>query len=90
MRSTTTYATRTRGQSGKVAVDTEGRVFVVRESSATVVVLSPGLDGHVHTIELDVEGGPDRRARRLLDDENAGPEGILHAGGRPSPRRQAA
>ncbi len=60
-----------------VAADGEGRVFVVSESSAEVVVLSPDLKSQVHTIELDVEGGPDRRARKLLDDENAGPEGIV-------------
>ena len=60
-----------------VASDGEGRVFVVSESSAEVLVLSPELTRQVHTIELDVDAGPDRRARKLLDDENAGPEGIV-------------
>ena len=60
-----------------VAADGEGRVFMVSESSAEVVVLSPDLKSQVHTIELDVDAGPDRRARKLLDDENAGPEGIV-------------
>jgi uncharacterized protein YjiK len=60
-----------------VAADGEGRVFIVSESSAEVVVLAPDLKSHVHTIELDVDAGPDRRARKLLDDENAGPEGIV-------------
>jgi uncharacterized protein YjiK len=60
-----------------VACDGEGRAFVVSESSTDVVVLSPDLKSHVHTIELDVDAGPDRRARKLLDDENAGPEGIV-------------
>lgn len=60
-----------------VAADGEGRVFVVSESSAEVVVLSPDLKSQVHTIELDVHMGPDRRARQLLGDENAGPEGIV-------------
>jgi uncharacterized protein YjiK len=60
-----------------VAADGEGRVFVVSESSAEVVVLSPDLKSQVNTIELDADGGPDRRARKLLDDENAGPEGIV-------------
>ncbi|MFN2628570.1 MAG: hypothetical protein ABR569_08040, partial [Gaiellaceae bacterium] len=69
------------GESGSeweaIAADGEGRVFIVRESSLTVVVLSRGLDSHVHTIELDVKDGPDERASQLLDDVNAGPEGIL-------------
>lgn len=60
-----------------VAADGEGRVFIVKESSLTVVVLSPGLNEHVHTIKLDVEDGPDEQAKQLLDDENAGPEAIL-------------
>jgi uncharacterized protein YjiK len=60
-----------------IAVDPQGRVLVVSESSATVVVLAAKLDAQVRTIELDVANGPDRRARKLLDDENAGPEGIV-------------
>ncbi|MCA1705487.1 MAG: hypothetical protein LC808_20410 [Actinobacteria bacterium] len=66
-----------------IAADGKGRVFIVKESSLTVVVLSRGLGRHVHSIELDVKDGPDEQALELLDDANAGPEGIvLLQGGR--------
>jgi hypothetical protein len=60
-----------------MATDGEGRVFVVREDTATVVVFSRGLRKQVHAIDLQVEQGPDRRARLLLEGDNRGPEGML-------------
>ncbi len=60
-----------------IAADGAGRVFLVREDAASVVVLDPGLDRHVHTVELACKAGPDERAAELLDDGNAGPEAIL-------------
>lgn len=69
------------GESGSeweaIAADGKGRVFIVKESSLTVIVLSRSFRKYVHTIDLDVEDGPDEGAMQLLDDENAGPEGIL-------------
>ncbi len=58
-----------------IAADGAGRVFLVREDTASVVVLAPGLERQVHTIELDCEAGPEERAAELLDG-NAGPEAI--------------
>jgi SdiA-regulated len=60
-----------------IAADGSGRVFVLRESTATVFVFSPGLRKLQHTIQLDLEASADVHARHLLDDPNAGPEGIL-------------
>lgn len=60
-----------------IATDGSGRVFVLRESTATVFVFSPGLRKLQHTIQLDLEASGDVHARHLLDDPNAGPEGIL-------------
>jgi hypothetical protein len=60
-----------------VAADGAGRIFALRESTATVFVFSPSLAELEHTIRLDVEGSDDVHARRLLDDPNAGPEGML-------------
>jgi hypothetical protein len=60
-----------------VAADGAGRIFALRESTATVFVFSPSLAQLEHTIRLDVEGSDDAHARRLLDDPNAGPEGML-------------
>jgi SdiA-regulated len=70
-----------KGKSGSeweaVAADGAGRIFALRESTATVFVFSPSLAQLEHTIHLDIEGSDDARARRLLDDPNAGPEGLL-------------
>jgi hypothetical protein len=60
-----------------VAADGAGRIFALRESTATVFVLSPSLAQLEHTIHLEVEGSDDAHARRLLDEPNAGPEGLL-------------
>jgi uncharacterized protein YjiK len=59
-----------------IATDGRGAVYVLREPTATVFVFSTELDRLEHTIQLDVEGG-DPAARGLLDDPNAGPEGLL-------------
>ena len=65
-----------------VATDATGRVFAIAESSATVVVLSRSLRRQLHRIVLRPEEGPDRRARKLLEGDNRGPEGfLLRAGG---------
>ena len=60
-----------------VAADGSGRAFVLRESTCTVLVFSAGLRELEHVIRVDLEGSEDARARNLLDDPNAGPEGIL-------------
>jgi uncharacterized protein YjiK len=60
-----------------VAADGAGRIFALRESTATVFVFSPNLARLEHTIHLDVEGSDDAHARRLLDHPNAGREGML-------------
>jgi SdiA-regulated len=60
-----------------VAADGAGRIFALRESTATVFVFSPNLAQLDHTIHLDLEGSDNAHARRLLDDPNAGPEGLL-------------
>lgn len=60
-----------------VASDSSGRVFLLREPTATVFVFSPGLRKLKHTIQLDIEASDNAHARHLLDDPNAGPEGIL-------------
>ena len=60
-----------------IASDGAGRVFVLRESTATVFVFAPDLGSLVHTLQLDARGEP------MLEDPNAGPEGlVLLAGGR--------
>ena len=65
-----------------VATDATGRVFAIAESSADVIVLSRSLQRQLHRIVLKPEEGPDRRARKLLDGDNRGPEGfLLRAGG---------
>ncbi len=60
-----------------VAADGSGRVFVLRESSANVFVFSPDLRELEHTIHLDLEESEDEHVRELLDDPNAGPEGMV-------------
>ena len=65
-----------------VATDATGRVFAIAESSADVIVLSRSLQRQLHRIVLKPEEGPDRRARKLLEGDNRGPEGfLLRAGG---------
>jgi hypothetical protein len=65
-----------------VATDATGRVFAIAESSADVIVLSRSLRRQLHRIVLKADEGPDRRARKLLDGDNRGPEGfLLRAGG---------
>jgi hypothetical protein len=60
-----------------VAADGAGRVFVLRESPATVFVFSRNLDELEHTIHLEIEDSDNAAARQLLDDPNFGPEGML-------------
>jgi hypothetical protein len=65
-----------------VATDATGRVFAIAESSAAVIVLSRSLRKQLHRIVLKAEEGPDKRARKLLEGDNRGPEGfLLRAGG---------
>lgn len=60
-----------------VATDGAGRVFVIQEGTATVTVLSADLTERLKTIELRAGDGPDHRARKLLDGDNRGAEGML-------------
>ena len=60
-----------------LATDGAGRVFLIEEETATVTVLSTGLTERVHKIELRAGDGPDDRARKLLDGDNRGAEGML-------------
>jgi hypothetical protein len=60
-----------------LATDGEGRVFAIQEETATVTVFSADLTERLQTIELRADDGPDHRARKLLDGDNRGPEGML-------------
>jgi hypothetical protein len=54
-----------------IACDGSGRVFVLRESTATVFVFAPDL------LSLDRRVHLDLRADSIFDDPNAGPEGLV-------------
>jgi SdiA-regulated len=60
-----------------VAADSAGRVFVLKESSGTVLVFSPDLKRLVQTIQLDVSDADSPVVRGLFVDRNAGVEAIL-------------
>jgi hypothetical protein len=61
-----------------VAADGAGRIFALRESTATVFVFSPSLAQLKHTIHLDVEGATTLMWR--LPDPSADPRLLLEGG----------
>jgi hypothetical protein len=74
--------TGTKSEWEAAATDGAGRVFLIEEQRATIVVLSRDLSEQLHAIHLRADAGPDRRARKLLKGKNRGPEGmVLLAGG---------
>jgi hypothetical protein len=60
-----------------VAADGEGRVFVLRESSWTVFVLSPDLEVLLQTIELGASETSEPVVRCILEDEDIGAEALV-------------
>jgi hypothetical protein len=60
-----------------VATDRDGKVFVLRESSGTVLVFSPGLEELCQTIQLDVSDSEEPAVAAFFDDPNAAAEALV-------------
>lgn len=60
-----------------VATDGGGRVFALREDTATIFAFSDDFDHLNHTIKLVLDARDDALSGKLVNDPNAGPEGVL-------------